>query len=311
MSTTGPSRIFGVLLVVVVIVVAGLGLWAAHDLLVPKSIAGPATSQVGDNVTVNYIGEFGGGSQFGRVFDTSIYSVYLDNTSYPKSLEFSFTHSASASSYKPLGVHLGAFNGQYKIGNATFSGVVTGFWQGMVGMLVNQTRWVTIPVSLAYGPLDPACEATVPLAVTVPVMTVVPGANFSARYPGVTPATGVTFPDPTYGWTDLVFTVNSTFVTVESLPSVGYVAHLSGWEATVTALNATTISLVNGITPANYGGLLGTFPTGRSCGGGPASTHFLIASVNVANQTYTQNWNSEVVGQSLTFRITLVSIVSG
>ncbi len=309
MAPTGPSRTLVVVLIVVVIVVAGVGIWLANRYLVPTPVPGPATAQVGDNVTVNYIGEFGSGPQFGRVFDTSIYSVYLDNASYPKSLEFPFTHSGSASNYKPLGVYVGSYNGQYTVGNQTFSSVVPGFWQGIVGLAVNQTRWVTIPVNLAYGPLNPACEATAPLSSTAPVLTVVPAANFSTTYPGASATVGTTFSDPVYGWTDLVFAANATWVTVESLPTIGFVAHLSGWNATVTGLNATTITLLNGITVQNYGGLLGTFSTARTCAG-TSESHFLIAGVNVANQTYTQNWNSEVVGQTLTFRITLVSIVS-
>ncbi len=309
MATKGPSRILAVVLIVVVIVVAGVGVWVAHDYLVPKSTSAPETAQVGDNVTVNYIGEFASGPQTGRVFDTSIYSVYLDNASYPKSLEFPFTHGGAASDYKPLGVHVGPYSGQYTIGNLTFSSVVTGFWQGLVGLGTNQTRWVTIPVNLAYGPLNPACEATAPISFTTPVLTVVPTANFSTLYPGATPTLGSTFADPTYGWTDLVFTVNATWVTVESLPTVGFVAHLSGWNATVTGVNATSITLRNDITPQNYGGLVGTFSTARSCGGASES-HFLIAGVNVANQTYTQNWNPEVVGQSLAFRVTIVAFVA-
>ncbi len=311
MATSGPSRILVIVLVALVIVVAGAGIWAAHYVLVPKSTSSPATSQVGDNVTVNYIGEFGSGPQVGRVFDTSIYTAYLDNTTYPKSLEFASGHSGSAGAYKPLGVHLGTYRGQYTVGNQTFSGVVPGFWQGMVGMLVNQTRWVTIPVSLAYGPLNPTCEATAPLTFTTPVLAIVSTANFTAHYPGATPTVGSTFPDPSYGWTDLVFSVNSTFVTVESLATVGDVAHLGGWNATVTAVNATAITLLNDITPRNYGSLLGTFSTAKSCAGTSPTSHFLIAGVNLAQGTYTQNWNSEVVGQSLIFRITLVSIVAG
>ena len=309
MATTGPSRILVVVLIVVVVAVAGAGLYFAHNYLVPPSNAGPPTSQAGDNVTVNYIGEFASGPETGRVFDTSIYSVYLDNASYPKSLEFPYTHSGSASSYTPLGVYLGSYNGQYTVGNQTFSGVVPGFWQGMLGMVVNQSRWVTIPVNLAYGPLNPACEASAPLSFSTPVLNIVPAANFSTTYPGASPTLGATFADPVYDWTDLVFAANASWVTVESLPTIGFVSHLSGWNATVTAINSTSITLLNGITVQNYGSLVGSFPSSRSCGGVP-TTHFLIAGVNLANQTYTMNWNSEVVGQSLAFRITLVSIVT-
>jgi FKBP-type peptidyl-prolyl cis-trans isomerase 2 len=310
MATTGPSRILVVVLIAVIIAVAGVGIWVLHGRLVPSPTTPPLTTAVGQNVTVNYIGEFGSGPQFGKVFDTSIYSVYLDNATYPKSLLFPYSHPGSASSYVPLGVHLGPGNPDYTVGNVTFRGVVPGFWQGMLNMQVNQTRWVTMPVNLAYGPLNPACEATVPLNFTTPVLTTVTAANFSSHYPGVSASAGTTFADPTYGWTDLVFTVNTTFVTVESLPTVGFVAHLSGWNATVTAVNATAVSLVNDITPQNYQRLVGTFPAQRTCEGAPAS-HYLIAGVDLVHGTFTQNWNTEVSGQSLTFRITVVAIFTG
>ncbi len=310
MATTGPSRIVVIVLIVVVLVVAGVGVYLVDQWLTPKAISGPTAVQVGDNVTVNYIGSFASGPQTHKVFDTSIYSVYLDNITYPKSLEFASTHSGSASNYNPLGVYVGSYSGQYTVNNQTFSGVVPGFWQGMIGMVVNQTRYITMPVSLAYGPLNPSCEATLPLNFTVPVLQVVSTGNFTAQYPGVFATPGVTFADPTYGWTDVVFSVNATDVSVESLPTIGFVAHLTGWNATVTGVNATTISLYNDITPSNYGNLLGTFSASRACGGGEPTSHFLIVGVNLANSTYTISWNSEVVGQSLTFRVTVVQIVS-
>ena len=37
---------------------------------------------------------------------------------------------------------------------------------------------------------------------------------------GVTPGPGVTFPDPNYKWTDLIFSMNSTDITIESLTSI-------------------------------------------------------------------------------------------
>ncbi|EQD77034.1 peptidyl-prolyl cis-trans isomerase, FKBP-type, partial [mine drainage metagenome] len=310
MATTGPSRILVAVLFVVILVVGGAGFYAANYYLEPHPVAGPATVQVGANVTVNYIGYFGSGPQIGKVFDTSIYSVYQNNASYPKSLEFASGHSGAASAYHPLGVHIGPATAQYTVGNQTFSGVVPGFWQGIVGMTVNQTRYISMPPSLAYGPLDPACEATEPLAFTVPVLRSYTVANFSAAFPGISTTGGTTFPDPVYGWTDQVFASNTSAVSVVSLPSLGETMRLSGWSASVTGVNGTTITVTNDITPQNFGSLLGTFPTARACGGGASTSHYLIAGVNVAAGTFTINWNTEVTGQSLVFRVTLVALVT-
>lgn len=310
MVATGPSRILVAVLIVVIVAVGGVGAYAVNHYLEPRPTAPIATAQIGSNVTVNYVGYFASGPQTGKVFDTSVYSVYQNNASYPKSLEFAFGHSGSPSAYHPLGVHVGPATAQYTVGNQTFSGVVTGFWRGIVGMATNQTRFVTIPVDLAYGPLDPACEATEPLSFPVPVLRYYTPANFTVSFPGTSPSGGTTFLDPNYGWTDLVFSSNASTVTVESLPSPGQTLHFAGWNATVTGVNATTITIVNDITPQNYGSVVGTFPSGRACGGGPSASHFLIAGVNAATGTYTINWNTEVTGQSLLFRVTLVAIVT-
>ncbi|MGP8072120.1 MAG: hypothetical protein ACLPZM_03200 [Thermoplasmata archaeon] len=309
MAESGPTLTTLVILVVILLVAAGLGIWGANYLLVPRPVTTPTSVQVGDNLTVNYLGQYANGTQAGRVFDTSLYSIYLNNISYPKSLQYT-GRGGAPSDYTPLPVHVGAFNGQYNINGVNYSGVVTGFWEGMLGLQVNQTRWVTFPDSLGYQSADPACFQTLPLKFTVPVLTNVAASQFATQYPGVTPAPGVTFKDPTYGWQDLIFSMNSTSITLESLTSVGYVAAVSGWNATVTAVNSTTISLLNDITPQNYGNILGAFATARGCGGGQPSTQFIISNVNVGAGTFTENWNSPVAGYSLTFRITIVQFVT-
>lgn len=310
MARTGPSRILLVILVAVVIVAAAVSVWAVNDVLTPKPISAPDTVQVGDNVTVNYIGEYGNGTQQGKVFDTSIYSVYANNQTYPKALQYT-PHGNTSAEFTPLPVHVGPGNLEYNINGTNYTTVVTGFWQGMLGLGVNQSRWVTFPDSLGYGPIDPACTASVPLSFTVPVLSTVPTSQFSNQYPGVTPGQGVNFPDPTYGWTDTIFTMNSTDITVESLTTIGFVSSLSqGWNATVTAINATTITLLDDITPQNFAGILGHFAVSKACGGGSPASTFIISGVNLGTNTFTENWNAPVFGFTLTFRITVVQFVT-
>ncbi|MCI4372121.1 MAG: FKBP-type peptidyl-prolyl cis-trans isomerase [Thermoplasmata archaeon] len=309
MAEPGPSRLLLVILVVIAIVGAGVGVWGANYLLHPKSQASILTVAVGDNVTVNYIGSFGSGGEIGRTFDTSIFSVYQNNVTYPKSLYFPSTHGGNPANYTPLPTHIGP-SGQYTIGNLTFGTTVAGFWQGLVGMNGNQTRYVVIPYSLGYGPLDPACTATRPLAYTVPVYVTVPADQFSAVYPGISATSGTTFTDPTYGWTDLILSVNATAVVVNHLPSLGQTTRFDAWNITVTNLSSTTISVLNLLTPSNYGRVLGTFSAAQSCGG-QSQAHYLISGVNLNAGTYSINWNSEVTGQTLIFRVTIVDIFKG
>jgi FKBP-type peptidyl-prolyl cis-trans isomerase 2 len=309
MAETGHPRLVLIIVVIIAVVGAIAGAWGVNYYLQPKGASPLLTLQVGDNATVNYIGSFGSGAEIGRVFDTSIFSVYQNNVTYPKSLEFALSHSGNPANYTPLPTHIGP-TGQYTIGNLTFGTTVTGFWQGLVGMTGNSTRYIVIPPNLGYGPLNPSCTETLPLAFTVPVYVSDSLTQFASAYPGVSGTIGTTFTDPTYGWTDLVLSVNSSAVVVDHLPTMGQVTQTGGWNISVTSISSSQISVLTLLTPSNYGRVLGTFAASKTCNGNP-QTHYLISNVNLANGTYTINWNSEVTGQTLVFRVTVVDIFKG
>jgi len=304
MATKAPSPILFVILVVIVLVVAGVGAALLYEANKAKSATPVLTVQQGDNVTVNYIGEFGSGAQQGRVFDTSFYGIATDNASYPKSLEYQSRGARSA--YTPLAVHVGpnAPSNGYPVGNLTFSTVVTGFWQGLLGIPGNQSHTIVVPPSLGYGPLNTSCVATYPLVRTVPVLAFVPVNAFPAFYPNATLALGAVFPDPTYGWNDTVFAINATTVTVQSLPAPGSTAEPQGISFLVSNVNATTITLASKLTPADAGLVLGHAKSGGLCG----KTQFIVSSVDTASGTFTENYNPEVQGETLDFIVTVVEI---
>jgi FKBP-type peptidyl-prolyl cis-trans isomerase len=297
-----------IVLVVVVIVAAGVGTAFLYEYNHPKAVSPPFTVALGDNVTVNYIGMFGSGAQFGRVFDTSLYSVATNNLSYPKSLEFTLRGGASA--YSPLPVHVGP-SGSYSRDGLTFGTVVTGFWQGLLGVPLNKTEAIRVPSNLGYGPVVPSCLATEPLSFTVPVLISVALAKFATDYPGVNASSGTQFSDPAYGWTDLILSVNATSVVVENLPSLGWSVPGLSWPVTVTGLTPTTITLTNQLTAANAGLVLGKTPSTTVC----SSNRFLVTAVNAANGTFTVLYdddrsgqlNAEIQGQTLVFLVTVVA----
>ncbi|MGD0588828.1 MAG: hypothetical protein ABSA63_08575 [Thermoplasmata archaeon] len=304
MVTKKPSRIWLVVLVVVVLAAAGAAAVFVYEINKPKAATSVLRVQLGDNVTVNYIGSFGSGAQKGSVFDTSIYSVATQNLSYPKSLEYEPRGAVSA--YTPLPVHVGpnAPSGGYSFANLTFSTVVTGFWQGLLGLAGNQSSNIVIPPNLGYGSMNASCFGTFPLDYTVPLLSNVPAATFSTQFPNVTAAVGSVFPDPTYGWNDSVFSVNSTTVTVQALPTVGWSASPNGLPYLVTSLNATTITLASQLSPGNAGLVSGHVKTGGLCGG----TKFIVSAVNLEAGTFTENFNPEVQGETLDFEVTVVDI---
>jgi FKBP-type peptidyl-prolyl cis-trans isomerase 2 len=299
-----PSRIVLVVLVAVILAAAGGAAAFIYEFNKPKSASPAFTVQNGDNVTVDYIGMFGSGAQQGRVFDTSIYSVATHNLTYPKSLEYQPRGPPSA--YTPLPVHVGpsAPSSGYTIGNLTFKPVVTGFWQGLVGVAGNQTVTISVPPNLGYGPLNASCIGTAPLGYTVPVLTSVPARQFSSLYPNGNAVVGSVFPDPTYGWSDSVFAVNATTVTLQALATLGELAHPQGLPFVVTSLNATTVGLTSQLTPADAGLVLGQATSAGLCGG----SKFIVSAVDPAAGTYSENFNPEVQGVTLDFVVTVLDI---
>ncbi len=304
MAASSPSLGFLTVLVVVIVVGAGVGAGVLYLYNHPRPPGTPATVQIGDNATVNYIGIFGSGPQVGKVFDTSILDVAKDNATYPKSLEYT---PRNVSGYEPLPVHVGPNtpSGGYVVGNVTYSSVVTGFWRGLIGLAVGETRRVTVDPSAGYGPLNASCLRTAPLVQTIAAAVVYTAAQFSANYSGVTAAAGTTFRDPTYGWNDTVVSANSSAVVVERSPYVGETTKPYGWTILVENVSAGRITLASQLSPSSVGTVLGTIPTTTVC----STTSFLVWNVAPANGTYTQNYNREVVGETLIFVVTVVSIL--
>jgi hypothetical protein len=106
-----------------------------------------------------------------------------------------------------------------------------------------------------------------------------------------------------YGWPDLVLSVNATSVTVQNLPLFGYRSTTPGWPIAVTNVSGGNISVTNEITSTNVGLVLGHSST-TVC----STSKFIVSAVDPVAGTFTENFNSEVVGQTLIFEMTLVAI---
>lgn len=311
--TEPPSRTAFTVLIILVLIAAGALAGFAYYHSRPGSPPSVLTPQYGGNATVNYIGYFGSGPESGRVFDTSIYSVAVNNASYPKAA--SFEYRGSKASYTPLGVTISPYapSSGYTIGNTTFTTVVTGFWEGLIGVPGNTSHTIVIPPDLGYGPENASCIRTVPLTYTVPVIATFTASGFATVYPGVNPLTGVAFKDPNYGWNATVLAANSSFVTVENSPYIGYVGSPAGWPVVVTAINGTSngagkITLVNQLSPSEAGFLQGKDFNGTGLCSSTSGGHFIVTAVDPAAGTYTENFNREVVGQVLIFVVTVINI---
>ena len=310
-----PLSTTSTIVLIVIVLVGGSavgGFLYYHNL--PSSAPGTLTVALGDNVTVNYIGIFGSGPEQGKVFDTSLYSVATDTVGYPKGLQY-HARGASPANYTPLAVHVGNNTPQsgYSLNGLSFIQVVTGFWQGLIGLPGNQSRSVSVPPALGYGATNPSCVATRSITYTLPVVSTYTGLGFTKAYPGITATTGAMFSDPHYGWPVVILSANATFVTVENLVHPGYTTSPAGWPVLVTNVSATangtgSITLVNELYPSQAGLIEGK----DFLGNGPCSSNsggtFIVASVDLAHGTYTENFNQEVQGQTLIFIVTIVNI---
>ena len=290
-----------VILSLVVIIAGAGGAYALHaTLFQPLAPPQPLVVQEGDNVTVNYIGIFGTGPDAGKVFDTSLLNVALDNSSFPKAMDFQFR---GAAGYTPLKAHVGPQS------EGAYTSLIPGFWTALIGVQGNQTITTVIPPSAGYGFPDPAKIQTLPLIGTVPMIQYYTPAAFASAFgSGVSEQTGTVFTDPHYGWPDVILSGNTTTIVVESAPYVGEVVSPFGWPATVIDVSSTTnasgtITLSNDLTPSDVGQIHGTnWQNGQP---------FYLSAVNLQAGTYTLDYNPEVVGNTLIFTITVVDIFPG
>ncbi|MCI4325797.1 MAG: hypothetical protein L3K00_07980 [Thermoplasmata archaeon] len=304
-----PSYLPFVVLVVVVLVGAGVGTGYLYYRNLPPSTPSQTVVQIGDNVTVSYIGILGSGPEQGKVFDTSVYTVATNNATWPKALQFGFR--GGPSTYTLLGVHVGSITtANETLNNYSFSSVVPGFWQGLVGLPTNVSHAIVVPPSLGYAAYP--CSVVLPLQFQIPVLQTLAGTAFQAAYPGVLATTGTTFTDPHYGWSVQILSANATSVTLENLAQVGDVGHPSSWGVLVTNVSASAngtgeITLVNQLSASQAGHVAGTNSPGVSCGGA-TSTRYIVSSVDPVTGTYTEDYNQEVGGQTLIFIVKVVEL---
>ena len=244
---------------------------------------------VGQTITVDYIGML----TDGRIFDTSNYTIASDDAKYPKSLSFTLR---SESSYTPLSFTVGG--GQ----------MISGFDNAVVGMRVGQTRTVTIPPEEAYGAMDESKLVSFDLVETVPLVETYNHSSFWSEY-GVSPASGLTVSDPFYGWpvTVLECNVQTDRVTVKNVPTLNAEYHIygegnSGWDVLVSNMDSNTdrITIEHQLNDADSGMIKGT----------DGSRTFFVIQVDTAGGTAVRNYNTELLGKTLVFIITVVSIVS-
>lgn len=243
----------------------------------------------GQTIKVDYIGKL----TDGRVFDTSFYSIAGNDALYPKSLSFTLRANTS---YMPLSFVVGAGN------------MISGFDAAVVGMRVGETKTVTLTPAEAYGEMDPSKLVTFDLVETVPLLESLTASAFQAEY-GVSPVAGMTVTDPVWGWpaTVLEYNIQVNRVVVKNVPTIDSLYHIygttTGWDVMVSDIDSGTdlITIEHQLTNEDSDMIMGT----------DGGSTFFVTDVNVGEGTAVMNYNTELLGKSLVFTITVVTIVQG
>ncbi|MEM3852482.1 MAG: FKBP-type peptidyl-prolyl cis-trans isomerase [Methanomassiliicoccales archaeon] len=284
-----------VLIIVLIVVGAALTGYSAYGYYTaPHSHS--LTVTAGDQVLVNYIGQYTNG----LVFDTSIYSVAVNNATYPKAPGFDWR---GAAGYTPLNIT--------SVGNGE---VIAGFQSALIGMAVNQTKTVLIPPSLGYGPLNASLLQYLPVYENITMLYRTLTSTFESEY-GITPSNGMVFTVPFWGWQAQILSTGNGTTVYQYLPHAGQVVYpytdrsstvagLTGWPVEVVSVNSGAangsgeIEIKNMVTPSMVGTVGGVNTNG---------SQFTVWALN-SNGTITLNFNKPVVGRTLVFTLTVVFI---
>ncbi|MDH7508533.1 MAG: FKBP-type peptidyl-prolyl cis-trans isomerase [Methanomassiliicoccales archaeon] len=264
-----------------------------------KSESSPALHKAkwGDTVKVDYIGRFADG----RVFDTSLWDVASNNAMYPKSLSFTLRNQ---SEYEPL---------QFRIGSGQ---MIRGFERGIIGMAVNETRVIVVSPQDGYGELDESKLVTLPLVEEIPVFESYNITTFVEKF-SVYPKDGLTEKDPKWGWDIICLEVNplTNKVLVMNTPAPGEIYKIyvdsqssseTGWYVEVESVESSAnggagiIRVHHLLTSSDAGMIKGMDEFGKT---------FYLHEVDENAGKIVLNYNSELVGKTLYFTVTLLDIL--
>ncbi len=273
--------------VVVAVVVASAVFIGYLVVTRPPGPPGPGFAvQQGDTVTVDYIGFF----EDGRVFDTSIEEVAKDDARYPKALSFELR-----GDYAPL---------EFVATTGPEATVIVGFAEGVLGMREGERRLIDIPPAKGYGSPDPSLVEVRPMVVELPQFEHLTVIEFSNRF-GRSPTRWLTLEDPQWKWNVTVTALSQDFVTVMHIPEQGMVVSPFGtWPMKVLEVDSSANDGTGRIVVQH---LLKASDAGN-INGEDAKGTFIVVDVDLEADTYTVDYNREVVGKTLFFEMRLLSI---
>lgn len=264
-----------IILLIALVIIVPVASYGAYHYVQPKL----TVVKNGDNVTLWYYGYIViDGNPL--VFDTNIASIADNNTTYPKAPDFHY--------HPPFTV----------LNDTVGSGsMIKGFDQGIVGMAKGQSSTIAIPPALGYGLENTSKIHKYSLNGTVSTYQVLNYSTFKSEY-GVFPNAGVTVKSPTYGWPVYVLSFNSWYVEIENEPTSG---------GQYYPYNNTQFSVISeNITGSGNNSTI-SYHTNVVNGTMLNSSSYISG---VSGNYYFVNNNSYLVGKTLYFYVTIVSVKS-
>lgn len=291
-------------LIVAIIIASVVGVSIAWNILSNDEEDVVLTVETGDSVTVHYTGWLRDDRIYDsrRIFDTSLEEIGDQTT-------LTFDDRQRGDPFK------------FTVG----TGVIEGWSENVIGMTEGQTRTVDIPPEKAYDTRTEDLVFEVDRIEYLPVYETITLDKFTSEY-GMFPQIGMMVEDAFWTWNKYVISYSMEHVELRHEPEVGefYNAYLSegpGWRSQVLSIDSTANQgdgeivvehHVNTKTLVLYDHLerhdtrfsdVGSIKRGQ--GQSPATRGIVV---DVGADTITIDFNDEVAGRELTFRITVLEI---
>lgn len=299
------GRALMVILAVAIVLSASVIGYVVYDNSLAHKASTSSVVEMDDSVVMDYIGRFSDG----RVFDTSLLDVAMNDILYPKSMTFTLRDEGS---YQPFDMVAGKYGEE--------GGTIKGFALGVIGLSVGDTEIIDVAPEDAYS-VNPDQLKTIPLEQHVEATEMMTEEAFSDLFK-VDPVVMDHVPHYKWGWDVIVTEIEFGLVTFKHSPTVGEVVYPFGdpededeplgWPCVVESFNPTAddgvgeVVVRHEVGPEDVYTIMGEIPDGN---------RLVISSFDQENQTFEIHqsdseigYNAEISGRALFFEVTIISV---
>ncbi len=302
------KKILGIIIAIVIIVSSVAAYWYTQQKEEKKLVM---RIQNGDLVEVNYTGMFINES----VFDTNIESVANDENI---SKSYSFKPKSSYSTLK------------FTVGSGQ---MIKGFDEGVLNMTAGETRIINVTAEDGYGMPHDDLFINISKNQSIPLFETITKEEYNIHY-SENITIGMPMTHYFWGWNVSIFDINYydddgavKNITMWNKPDLNSTVNVFGWETKI-------VEIKSGYNPPE-GRILLRHNTSENITIDKEKTKFLmidnealnyvVSQINIGNlsvgdigivsfvdtDTFTVDYNPEVVGKTLIFEVTIVSISRG